>query len=384
VWPDLPARTDARFGRSVVLGYEAMSAPVELGLYKSSACVRALFGGVARYGIDPQQLLVGSSLDPGLLADSLARISVAEWQQLVRRAILVTQDPGLGLALGGTAPDHAFQIVSQLLFSSRTLRQSMSAFQRYRCLLGNSSDYTLVEQGDLAYFVCTTLVPFPDLPHFEAEMVLSMIYRGSRRFATLDSEDAQELWMAHPAPAHAARYAEVFRCPVRFDRPQNAIVFSRRYLDQRQPYADPHSREILSESAERLLGERSAPTLPNRVRALLRHEPNLYEVDARRISKALKLAPRTLKRRLIEANAPWSSLLDEARRQAACDELRSNDTSLRALAERLGFSDQSAFIRAFKRWTGKTPAQYRLMIAEPGRPSARIFQAAPRPSVRQV
>jgi AraC-like DNA-binding protein len=97
------------------------------------------------------------------------------------------------------------------------------------------------------------------------------------------------------------------------------------------------------------------------------HEQNLYEVDARSVAKALKLHPRTLKRRLIQAHTPWSSLLDDARRQTACEQLRYHDASLRALAEQLGFSDQSAFIRAFKRWTGKTPAQYRRTLAESDR-----------------
>jgi AraC-like DNA-binding protein len=328
-------------------------------------------GGVARYGIDPNQLLADGGVDPSLLADGRARISLGAWRALVRRAISLTKDSGLGLTVGGDVPEHVLQIVGQLAVSCGTLRDAMSMFQRYRALLGNTLQYDLVEEGDLAYFVCSQLVAPPDAVHFDPEMALSLVYRVARRFATLDSEDAQELWLSYPAPAHAPRYAEVFRCPVRFDRPKNAILVLRRYLDQRQPYADARTNEILKEGAERLLAEQGVPSLPDRVRALLRHEANLCQVDVRRIAKILRLPPSTFKRRLIQANAPWSALLDETRRQVACDELCRSDASLRAVSERLGFSDQSAFNRAFKRWTGKTPAQYSRSVAESGQGVAR-------------
>jgi AraC-like DNA-binding protein len=334
-------------------------------------CVRALLGGVARHGVDPNLVLTEARLDASLLGDGRARLPLREWQRLVQRAIALTGNTGLGLSVGGAVPDHVFQIVGQLAVSCGTLREAMSAFQRYRVLVGNTAHFDLVEEGDLAYFVCSPLVPFPEAPYFESEMVLSIVYRTARRFAVVDSDDAQELWMTHPAPPHAARYAEVFRCPVRFDRPRGAILFQRRYLDQRQPYADPRANEILKESAERLLSEQASPSLPDRVRALLRYESNLCQVDARRMAKMLRLHPRTFKRRLIQANAPWSELLDETRRQVACDELCRSGTSLRAVSERLGFSDQSAFNRAFKRWTGQTPAQYSRKAAAEGRASAR-------------
>jgi AraC-like DNA-binding protein len=334
-------------------------------------CVRALLGSVARHGVDPGLVLAEAHVDSSLIADGRARLPLRDWQRLVQRAIALTHNTGLGLVIGGAVPDHVFQIVSQLAVSCGTLREAMNAFQRYRSLVGNTVHFDLVEEGELAYFTCSPLVPFPEAPCFEAEMVLGLIYRTARRFATLDEDDAQEIWMTHPAPIHAARYAEVFRCPVRFDRPKNAILFERRFLDRRQPYADARANEILKESAERLLAEQAAPSLPDRVRALLRYETNLCQVDARRMARMLRLHPRTFKRRLIQAKAPWSELLDETRRQLACDELSRSGASLRAVSERLGFSDQSAFNRAFKRWTGQTPAQYnRRFVAPSGRASA--------------
>jgi AraC-like DNA-binding protein len=130
--------------------------------------------------------------------------------------------------------------------------------------------------------------------------------------------------------------------------------------------------DVLRESGERLLSQQATPSLPDRVRALLRHEPDLHGVDAKHIAKVLKLNVRSFRRQLVEAHAPWTSLLDEARHQIACVELRRGSTILE-LTERLGFSEPSAFNRAFKRWTGTTPAKY----SQQGASAASSVRVAP-------
>lgn len=328
------------------------------GLYKSMVMVRALAAGMMPHGIERERLFEGTGLEASLLSDSRMRIALDDWNQLVSRAVALSGDRGLGLSIGGTGSDHMTQIVGQLAVSCGTLREAWRMFERYRPLLGNVLNFDLIEEGELAYFVCSSLVPHPEVPEFDAEMTLSLVYRVARRFAQLERDDAQEVWFAHPAPPHAPRYAEVFHCPVRFGRPRNAILVSRHYLDQQQPYADPKLAEMLRDAAERMLGEFAQPSLPDRVRALLRNEVDLRNVDARRVAKLMRIHPRTFQRQLIRANAPWSSLLDETRRRIACDELGRTDVSIREIAERLGFSEPSAFTRAFKRWTGETPARY--------------------------
>jgi AraC-like DNA-binding protein len=336
---------------------------MEAGLYKSMILVRALVAALQKRGIESSMLFEGTRLQGSLLTDGNTRISLADWRTLTRRATELTCDRGLGLSIGGNASDHLLQIVVQLAVACGTLREAMRMLERYRVLLGNTLQFDLVEEGELAYFVCTPLVADPEIPEFDLEFVLSLVYRVARRFARLDSDDAKELWFSYPAPEHAARYAEVFHCPVRFGRPRNAILVARQFLDQAQPYADSRMLDLLREAAERMLAEHSAPSLPDQVRALLRADTDLRKIDAGRVAKMLRLHPRTFRRQLIAANAPWSVLLDETRRRIACEELRRSDVSIREIAERLGFSEPSAFTRAFKRWTGKTPAKYNRALA---------------------
>ena len=336
---------------------------MEAGLYKSMILVRSLVAALQRQGIEPMALLQGTGLEGSVLSDGKARVSHAEWRLLTRRAMRLTGDTGLGLRIGGAASDHMLQVVGQLAASCSTLRQAMQMVDRYHALLGNTLQFDIVEEGELAYFVCTPLMPDPLAPEFDPELVLSVVYRISRRLARLESDDAKEIWFSYPAPPHATRYSEVFQCPVRFDRPRNAILLARQLLDQPQLYADTRMLEVMREIAERMLAELGTPSLPDQVRALLRSETDLRNMDAGRVAKMLRLHPRTFRRQLIAANSPWSEILDDTRRRIACDELRRRDVSIRELADRLGFSEPSAFTRAFKRWTGETPARYNRTLA---------------------
>jgi AraC-like DNA-binding protein len=331
---------------------------METSLYVSIVFVRGLVAELARRGFDNDAILADTDIDSVQLADGRAIVPAAAWHALIHRGVKLTGDSGLGLAMGEHLPENTMQLISQLALACGTLREAMGMLQRYAQLLGNMSTFELVEEGDLAYFVFEPFLALQDLPQFPAELALGLVYRTARKFRGRPMDDALEVWFTHAAPDYAARYANVFACTVRFGRPRNAILFSRHLLDERQPLADVLMVQLLQNAAEKMLRELGHPSLPDRVRALLRYESDLCHVDARRIAKALKLHPRALRRQLADANAPLSGLLDEVRCRIACEELMLPGASIKAISDRLGFSEPSAFHRAFKRWTGRTPTEY--------------------------
>jgi AraC-like DNA-binding protein len=193
---------------------------------------------------------------------------------------------------------------------------------------------------------------------FETELTLGLIYRSALRLARGDNNDAEEVWFSHATPEYAERYAEVFRCRVRFGRPRDAILFPRACLDARHAHGNHVLLDVLVDGAERLLAEQRTPTLPDRVRAILQHEVDLRRITSARVAYLLNLDPRAFRMQLSKADTSWSDLVDEARCRIACRELQRGERRLRELGERLGFSNQSAFSRAFKRWTGMTASRY--------------------------
>jgi AraC-like DNA-binding protein len=328
------------------------------GLYKSVVWVRGLIDALSKRAIDSEALFRGTSVSAKLLADSRARISLEQWDELVQHAMLLTRNPGLGIAIASTAPEHLYHIVGSIALACGSLRHAMQMFERYRALLGNTQRFDLVEEGSRAYFVYAPVCVNPKHQEFGAELALGLVYRAARRFAGRDDQDAEEVWFTHAPPDYAERYAELFRCPVRFGRPRNAIMFARACLDAEHVYRNPVLLDVLRDGAERLLAQQGTPTLAERVRAVLRYEVDLRNVTAARIAHLLKLDPRGLRHQLIRERVAWSQLVDEARCRIALDELQRGGCRLDDVARRIGFSSQSAFNRAFKRWTGMTPGRY--------------------------
>lgn len=344
-------------------------------MYVSILLVRVLLSELLRRNISERQLLEGTSIDAASLSNMRATIDLTQWGALLVRAVELTRDPAIGLALGEHWTPSMLQVVGQLISSCRTMRDALTVFERYRPLLGNNSKWTLAEEGDRAYLYVDPELEHPVATRIGFEAVMTLTYRIGRSLFRSDDEANDEVWFQHEAPSYAAQYARVFACKVRFGQPRNAFVFSRATLDIAQPHGDDTVHQVLRSSADVLLRERESESVAERVRAILRYEADVARVDVRRIATQLGMNVRALRRRLGAEQAPLSSLLDEARLRVARTELRKPGASIKEVAHGLGFSEASAFHRAFKRWSGQTPAQY---VKETVAPGANALEAVSR------
>jgi AraC-like DNA-binding protein len=163
----------------------------------------------------------------------------------------------------------------------------------------------------------------------------------------------------HAAPASTAEHARIFEAPVVFGAPEDALVLPCSLLDEPMPVASERTVRHLDRLLDEMLAElprRAA--LGEQVRAALaadlRSGPTLEGVAAR-----LGTTPRSLQRRLREEGGSFQELLDELRRELSLRYLGEPDLTLAEVAFSLGFAEQSAFHRAFRRWAGTTPAEWR-------------------------
>lgn len=295
----------------------------------------------------PPSASVRSLSQPG---SRTAKVELSLLDRLLSETMRWSGHPALGLhiATAECLPLLPSFVESRSLAQVRTVSAELEALRRAAATLP-IFDLTLSERGSLATVTLEqTLTPgLPALTRFWSEYLFGHVMRVLRRAQRRPGAAARRVCFRFAPPRFRAAHAAFFGSPVLFGQPSDALTFRRGLLDLPCTSARSGDEPQLS-SGEQLL----AP----RVRALVaEHAPR--PVDSEEAAQVLGLSQRMLRRRLASEGTTMSVLLDEERCRVACSEL-ARGSSLEAIAERTGFADRSSFHRAFRRWTGLTPAQY--------------------------
>ncbi|MGP6086355.1 AraC family transcriptional regulator [Antarctobacter jejuensis] len=169
-----------------------------------------------------------------------------------------------------------------------------------------------------------------------------------------------EVLVSHPAPASIAAHEDWFGCPVRFDAGLDAVLFAPETLTQPNILGDEGiSRYLISQLDAELSEIDQVPPIVTEAKAAIAQSLSEGTPKMAEIARGLGLSARSFHRRLSEHGFSFQSLTEETRRDLAEGLLRDEGHSLAEIAFLTGFSEQSAFTRAFKRWVGTTPASYR-------------------------
>lgn len=313
-------------------------------------------------GVSAQRILNNADVTLEQLHKPSARIT--PMQQAVISFNLVTElgEPGVGLELGLRSNITKTGLMGFGLMSCATFREVSDLGVRY--LKTRVPYFTLSKsiEGDLAVVQAREVVPLGPLHQFGFDHFMAEVYQICRAFAnpqgSVEAHAHTEIWFDSPEQPYYAKFAD--RLPrLRFGMPSNQFRFSAALLDVPIPTANPISAQMAFEECERemaLLGYTQSIT--DRVLALLTSTGGQYpglDVAAER----LHLSARTLKRRLAEESTTFGDLLDEVRKRDSVQLLLNADRAIDEIAARVGYADPANFRRAFKRWTGVSPSDYR-------------------------
>jgi AraC-like DNA-binding protein len=261
------------------------------------------------------------------------------------------RDPAFAITLARLTIERPLGMFGHLVWLSGTVRDALTRAVRFYSMLSTRTRLVLDERADGIAVVRQATAGRPagrgrilsELPF------VSLALRG--RAATDGKLALRAVRFAHSGEVTPI-YVETFGAPVTFDAGVNEVELDRGQLDLALASADPITAAALEDNVARMTAGSAGPPLRDRVRAAARELGGAPSLSA--IAKRLSISPRTLRRRLEDERLTLRSLVDEVRRERA-DELLAAGTSVKEAAFALGFSEPSAFSRAYKRWTGRPP-----------------------------
>lgn len=280
-----------------------------------------------------------------------ARVPMAQQDSLWALFAQSTADPLAALAVGADLQAGHLDIVGMLLLSCDTLGEAMEVLTEYAPIIGDNARFEVDTAPDAVllryqpeYTVCVEQ---------RVEAALGCVVCLAR-WMTSGRFQPQAVCFQHVARADEAAYTALLGCPVRFNQPANGVAFAPSELGLSLIQAGRELHAHLRGLADEMLASLARDSVSERVQQLIRQHPRWGK---ERIGDELGMSGRHLNRKLAGEGISFKGLREALLYDLAAQALRAGQPGAQ-VGERLGFSDENAFARAFRRWSGKTPAQF--------------------------
>jgi AraC-like DNA-binding protein len=316
---------------------------------------RPLFDAFERLGCDRAGLMRAAGLTPGDLNDPDAILSDAACMAFFQEAGRQRPVPNFALRVAEQIPIGAYPLLDYLVMTSDTVGKGFDQLMRYLRLVGSPGELRIDDDGD------PILVRLAICSPFTAEFTLSLAILHFRR-ETGGAFRAASLHFRH-RPDDPADFERLLACPVHTGAEADALAIARAVWRLPLRRRDSVLHQVLTSQAEETLARRGSDgRVSTRLRRELSSAMSRGGVDLATLARRLGSSPRTLQRRLEEEGTTFQEVLDEVRSEAAEGYLADSSISCAEIGYLLGFSEPAAFHRAFRRWRGVTPREYRSRI----------------------
>jgi len=314
-----------------------------------------------RLGASRELLLAQNHLPPNLLEDGNERFDLVDFMRLGYSAIKMTGQSALGLHLGGSSTITRLGYPALAAMTSPNLGEALRIITHYehisgRCYRGTSSIVQDPSETRLQFY---SIAPYNDYTCFVVDTVLSTWNALIQRLT--EREDLiQEVRIEFPEPSYSGDYKNFFSCPVTFNQDHNALILAPGAMETPMVHKDSHLYHSLLEQCDHLLSQVTlSDSFCNKVLKALGTMLHDKSPTIGEIAQQLGIPIWTMRRKLKEEGTSYQNLVDQMRKDVALSYIKNTDLSFGEIAYLLGFSTPGAFQRAFKRWTGKTPGEYR-------------------------
>jgi AraC-like DNA-binding protein len=314
------------------------------------------------FGLDPVKTAGEAGLDPRLLDDPDNFIPLVALGHLITVCIARTGCEHFGLLLGQRGNASSLGVVGMLLRQAPDVGSALQDLVTYLHLHNRSAVSKLRVDGDVA--VLSYAIYHPSAESVD-QIVDGGLAIGCNLMRGLCGADwkPHEVLLPHSKPVDVTPFKRFFQAPIRFDAEQAALVFSTECLARPLPGVDPDLHRLLQAHLHEL-DRAEGGDLPDQLRRLLRSLLFHHQCSADGMAKLFAIHRRTLNRRLRSHGTGFHTLVEEARYEIARELMTKTRVPLAQVAAALDYSEPSAFTRAFRRWSGMSPTEWRASQAQ--------------------
>ena len=307
------------------------------------------------FGVDPTALLAAVGLPPDALRDPENSLPFLAMGQLIGACVEATKCSHFGLALGQRTGASGLGLVGRLMENAPTLGTALLDLvtNQHRYVRG-ASPY-LQRLGEV--FLLGYAIYEPMVQGFE-QISDGAVAIGCNIVRELTGLQPTEVMLSRSVPDDCGPYRRFFGAPVRFDAEQSALVYPVSYLAASVRGADAELRAELEKRVQAYWAV-SMPDFSSQVMRALRTRCMLGSPSLSSVARLMSLTPRTLNRRLREEGTTFRDVLSEARFELARQLLEGTSMDVTAIGAAFGYADTSVLTRAFHRWSGLTPTEWR-------------------------
>jgi AraC-like DNA-binding protein len=286
------------------------------------------------------------------------RVSHRLAMRMLEETVRATGDPTVGLRAGAQLDSADIDVLEHAARTTANLGESILCMARYFRVMNEAAEIDLVESGATALWRFRIRDDVPQPPAANDFCIASALAFSERNAA--DYQPPVEIHLMHERPSHAAEEERAFRAPIRHGMPHNGLLLRRERLAVPMRRASPTVAHAFEHHARQLVAELEGRVgVAGRVREEVAAQLAVGSLSMALTAQRMAMSVATLRRRLEEEGATFSGIVDDLRKQLAERYLKDSQPTVSEIAFLLGFSDVAAFGRAFKRWRGVSPTEFR-------------------------
>ena len=320
--------------------------------------VKTLIELVQESGHCQQQLMQAAAISSSELLQTQSTIPYQKVIDLFNHAIAITCDPFIGLKLARAVHPGSFGVLGYTLMNCRNLREVLSLTEQFGFLVSNVGTISFEEKDGIASVHWDTSAYDAEQlrPAHEAFLAGWFLYS---KWLIGDKAQLLDVQFRHSHIAKTDEYVTIFKCPVSFNAPTNALRFPTAYLNHPIHNADPEIYTQMLEKTVSLAKKRmNSLDISAQVILLIRSLLPTQQANLKTVATRLNMSERSLRRKLQDNGDSFQKVLNQERREIAIQHLQSGAVTIQNTALSLGYKDSSTFSNAFKTWFGVSPSRY--------------------------